>query len=164
MAKAYSAFANNGVIIEPHAITKIKASNGKILEANLSSTTVVTEKTAYNMTTMLQGVVDDGTGKAAQMNRPVAGKTGTSQMEGTKNGNRDAWFVGYTPEYVGAIWMGYDKSDAKNNYLRQGSEVPAKLFSVIMAQALQGVPVKDFTKQLEWKRQSQSQLCHQYRI
>jgi penicillin-binding protein 2A len=143
MAKAYSAFANNGVIIEPHVIAKIKDSDGNVTDPKLGTTTVVSEKTANTMTSLLMGVVNDGTAKAAQMNRPVAGKTGTTQMPGT-SGNRDAWFVGYTPEYVGAVWMGYDKSDTSTNYLRQGSEVPSKFFSVVMTQVEQGLPVKQF--------------------
>ncbi|HJV45935.1 MAG TPA: PBP1A family penicillin-binding protein [Bacillota bacterium] len=146
MAKGYSAFDNKGIILEPHVITKIKDNGGNVKEADVNSNTAVSEQTANTMTSMLIGVVNDGTGKQAQMNRPVAGKTGTTQMPGT-NGNRDAWFVGYTPEYVAAVWMGYDKSDASTNYLRQGSEVPAHFFSVVMTEALRGREVKPFPKQ-----------------
>lgn len=146
MAAAYSAFANGGVIIEPHAITKLEDREGESSEREVSSSTVMTEQTAYYMTMMLKGVVEGGTGKNARMNRPVAGKTGTTQMEGTKSGNRDAWFVGYTPEYVGSIWMGYDVPNSKTNYLKEGSAVTAKLFKVVMTDALKGRKVKDFEK------------------
>ncbi|WP_164985149.1 transglycosylase domain-containing protein [Ammoniphilus sp. CFH 90114] len=146
MAAAYSAFANNGVVIEPHAIVKIQDRDGALLQKDVATSTVVTEQTAYYMTKMLQAAVNEGTGKSAKMNRPVAGKTGTTQMEGTKGGNRDAWFVGYTPEYVGAIWMGYDKSNAKTNYLTEGSSVTAKFFRTVMTEALKGREVKSFTR------------------
>ncbi|MEW9672052.1 PBP1A family penicillin-binding protein [Ammoniphilus sp. 3BR4] len=146
MAAAYSAFANHGVLVEPHAIVKIQDRDGAILENEVATSTVVTEQTSYYMTKMLQAVVKEGTGKAARMNRPVAGKTGTTQMEGTRGGNRDAWFVGYTPEYVGAVWMGYDKSNAEANYLTKGSEVTAKFFSTVMTEALEGREIQSFTK------------------
>ncbi len=146
MATAYSAFANHGVIIEPHAISKLKDRDGEITEPEISSSTVMTEQTSYYMTMMLKGVVEEGTGKNARMNRPVAGKTGTTQMEGTRNGNRDAWFVGYTPEYVGSIWMGYDVPNSKTNYLREGSAVTAKLFKAVMTDALKGRKVQEFER------------------
>jgi penicillin-binding protein 2A len=148
MARAYSAFANQGVIIEPHIISSIHDRDGNVIvEAEVNTSTVVSEQTAYYMTKMLQTVVSDGTGKAASMNRPVAGKTGTTQMEGTGGkGNRDAWFVGYTPEYVGAIYMGYDQSDSKTNYLTKGSSVTAAIFKTVMEETLQGRKVTSFTK------------------
>jgi len=144
MAQAYSAFANRGVIVEPHAITKIVDRDGLETKAELSSSTVMSEQNAYYMTMMLKNAVDEGTGRNARMNRPVAGKTGTSQMEGT-SGNRDAWFVGYTPEYVGAIWMGYDVPK-NSNYLKQGSEVTAKFFREVMTEALKGRKVTSFER------------------
>ncbi len=146
MAKAYGAFANNGVVVEPHAIAKIQDREGTVVEAAPGTTTVITDQTAYYMTKMLQAVVNEGTGTRARMNRPVAGKTGTTQMEGTKSGNRDAWFVGYTPEYVGAVWMGYDYPNSKTNFLSDGSGIPAKFFSVVMTEALKGREVTSFTK------------------
>lgn len=148
MASAYSAFANHGVIIEPHAIIRLEDREGEIIEPEISSSTVMTEQTAWYMTEMLKGVVEGsgGTGKNARMNRPVAGKTGTTQMEGTRGGNRDAWFVGYTPEYVGSIWMGYDIPNSKTNYLKQGSAVTAKLFRVVMTDALKGRKITEFEK------------------
>lgn len=146
LATAYSAFANHGVIIEPHAISKLEDREGEITELEVSSSTVMTEQTAYYMTMMLKGVVEEGTGKNARMNRPVAGKTGTTQMEGTKGGNRDAWFVGYTPEYVGSIWMGYDIPNSKTNYLKEGSAVTAKLFKAVMTDSLKGRKVQEFER------------------
>jgi penicillin-binding protein 2A len=145
MARAYSAFDNKGVIVEPHAITKIQDRDQNVVQADLSTTTVITEQTAYYMTQMMQEVVNSGTGKLAKMDRPVAGKTGTTEMEGT-NGNRDAWFVGYTPELVGSIWMGYDKSDSSTNYLTssEGSNWTAQLFSTVMSKVEDGRDIVPF--------------------
>ncbi|RKD21675.1 hypothetical protein BEP19_13635 [Ammoniphilus oxalaticus] len=144
MAQAYSAFANRGVIIEPHAITRVEDNSGVVVaNADISTSTVMSEQNAYYMTQMLKSAVDEGTGRSARMNRPVAGKTGTTQMEGTR-GNRDAWFVGYTPEYVGSIWMGYERSS--DGYLVDGSGVTAKFFSTVMSEALKGKKVKQFDK------------------
>lgn len=145
MAKAYSAFDNKGVIVEPHAITKIQDRDQNVVQADLSTTTVITEQTAYYMTQMMQEVVNSGTGKQAKMDRPVAGKTGTTEMEGT-NGNRDAWFVGYTPELVGSIWMGYDKSNSSTNYLtpNEGSNWTSQLFSTVMSKVEEGRDVVPF--------------------
>src|SRR5690606_12422381 len=107
---------------------------------------VLKEQTAYQMTQMLQDVVNEGTGKKARINRPVAGKTGTTQ-HGIKNlkssKNRDVWFVGYTPEWTGAVWMGYDNVD-KDHLLNGSSGQTAALFAAVMKEALEGVPVKDF--------------------
>ena len=145
MAQAYGAFANRGVMMEAHAIRKIEVDGETVVEAKPAASTVVSEQTAYYMTGMLRSVVENGIGKRAAMNRPVAGKTGTTQEPGT-NGNRDAWFVGYTPEYVGAVWMGYDQSNSTTNYLREGSGFPANFFRVVMSEALQGRPIQDFAK------------------
>jgi penicillin-binding protein 2A len=90
------------------------------------------------MTAMLRGVVNDGTGKRAQMNRPVAGKTGTTQLDipgVSRKANRDLWFVGYTPEWTAAVWMGFDRSD-QDNYMTAGSGTAAAMFSTVMRSAL----------------------------
>ena len=91
MAAAYGAFANKGVYIKPTAIVKILDRNGNVLEDNSSDvqkTQVMSEKTAYEMTSMLEGVIARGTGTAASIGRPAAGKTGTT------DDNHDAWFIG----------------------------------------------------------------------
>jgi penicillin-binding protein 2A len=95
-------------------------------------------------------VVDSGTGTAAKISgRDVAGKTGTTEMEGT-SGNRDAWFAGYTSDYVMVTWMGFDKSD-QQHYLRQGSELPASMFSKVMSQGLAGTKSKSFDTSVQEK-------------
>lgn len=152
LASAYGAFANQGVRVEPHIITRIEDHDGSVLfEAKPKKTEVMSEQTAYLITDMLQTVVKAGTGTRAQMNRPVAGKTGTTQLPDKpefrgKAGNQDAWFAGYTPELVGVVWMGFDTTDAKH-YLPQvyGGRYPAQIWKQVMQAALKDEPVKPFT-------------------
>lgn len=148
MAGAFSVFANGGSYNPPYSIKSIKDHDGveKYKYNPPKSKRVVSEQTAYYMTEMLQNVVNDGTGKRAKISRPVAGKTGTTQhgINGLNSKkNRDVWFVGYTPEWTAAIWMGYDKPD-KNHLLNGSSGQTAALFAAVMEEALKGVPVKDF--------------------
>ena len=151
LASAYGVLANKGLRVEPHAIIKIEDHNGNLLyEAKPQKTEVLTEQSAYLMTDMLQTVVKSGTATRAQMNRPVAGKTGTTQLPDKpefrgKRGNQDAWFAGYTPELVGVVWMGFDKTDAKH-YLPQvyGGRYPALIWKQVMEEALKDEPVKQF--------------------
>jgi penicillin-binding protein 2A len=137
MAQAYSAFANDGVMIQAHAINKIENAAGEVLyQFKASPTQVMKKSTATIMTDLLTTVVQSGTGVRAQIpGVPVAGKTGTAEYE--NGGDRDAWFVGYTPKVVGAIWMGYPKTD-DNHYMTNESGYPAGLFSTILAPALRG--------------------------
>jgi len=157
MAGAYGAFANGGVYIKPYCIIRIEDKQGNILfEATPQKNIVMSEQTAYLMTNMLQSVTQAGTGTNAQMNRPVASKTGTTQLPDKtqfagKKGNKDAWFAAYTPELVGVVWMGYDnEEDASGNvqYLKQiyGGKYPAGVWKKVMTQSLKDVPVKQFTK------------------
>ena len=111
MARAFSAFDNGGVRIDgatfgnhPRAIADIRNEAGRIVDSNLPvPRPALTANTAALVTSLLQGVVRAGTGKRAQLSdgRPVAGKTGTTENYG------DAWFVGYTPQLVAAVWVGY---------------------------------------------------------
>lgn len=150
MAQAYSAFPNNGVLNKAHAITKIEDANGKEVFTfkQDKGKQVMTPKTAYYMTKIMQGVVEPGgTGTKAAMNRPVAGKTGSTQLDikGLEKYYRDIWFAGYTPEWTGAIWMGFDKTDSKH-YVNLDSGGAASLFKDVMQKSLAKVPVKPFTK------------------
>ena len=113
MANAFETFANNGMWVEPIAILRIEDRNGRIIEDFTVSTNhkeVLSEGTAYIMTDMMQGVIENGTGSSVRQffHRPAAGKTGTSQNY------TDAWFVGYTPKFVNAVWLGFD--DARINF------------------------------------------------
>lgn len=153
MAQGFSAFAAKGDYHEAHTITKIETSTGHLLvqAAAQKSVQVMKPETAYAMTSMLQVAVKEGTGKNAAMNRPVAGKSGTTQLpqtkefEGISSGSaKDAWFVGYTPELTAAIWVGYDRTDKTHYLTTSGGAVPAVLFREIMTRALAQAPVVQF--------------------
>ncbi|KQY94093.1 penicillin-binding protein [Paenibacillus sp. Root52] len=146
MAQAYSAFANLGEYQQAYSIKEVKDSTDKaIYKHDKSDTTrVMSEQNAYQLTQMLQNVVNDGTGRSARLDRPVAGKTGTVQSGIAGNSaNRDVWFVGYTPEWTAAVWMGYDNPDA-THMLKNSSKLSAAFFAKVMSDALKGVPVKEF--------------------
>ncbi|CAM2787118.1 penicillin-binding protein 1A [Paenibacillus sediminis] len=154
MAQAYTAFADGGIARQAYSIKMIKNNDDDVVYQYKApkEKRVMSEESAYNMTTMLENVVQNGTGKAARLNRPVAGKTGTTQhgIPGLKSSaNRDVWFVGYTPEWTAAVWMGYDKPD-KDHLLKESSKRPAALFGAVMGEALAGYPVKDFDKPKGW--------------
>ena len=140
MAAAYGAFANKGVYIKPTAIVKILDRNGNVLEDNSSDvqkTQVKSEKTAYEMTSMLEGVITRGTGTAASIGRPAAGKTGTT------DDNHDAWFIGYTPDIVTAVWVGDDTGSQSLGEI-YGGTVPAQIWHDYMASAVSGTSADDF--------------------
>ncbi|WP_337098324.1 transglycosylase domain-containing protein [Paenibacillus sp. YIM B09110] len=147
MAEAFGVFANDGVKTQAHSITRIESADGILLaEASKPEGTQVTEPgIARTITAMLEGVVQEGTGTAAALQgRPVAGKSGTTQMSGaTEQGAKDNWFVGYTPQLVGAVWLGYDHSDS-THYLTTTSKAAAAVFQALMEQALKDEPVLAF--------------------
>jgi len=152
MARAYAAFANGGFLPEPHTILEIRDSSGKTVYKyeEKEPERVMKAETSYYMTQLLLEVVKPGgTGtRAAIQGRQVAGKTGTTQLgiPGVKSeGNRDVWFVGYTPEYTAAVWMGYDRTDEKH-YLQKGSGQAAALFSAVMSEALKNKDKRSFPK------------------
>ncbi len=104
MTSAYSAFANEGIWVEPHAIKEVRDREGNLLyEANPSKNAVLPEEDNYLVLDMLKSVVEDGTGWRANLEREVAGKTGTT------NDFTDAWFVGMIPEKVTGVWIGEDR-------------------------------------------------------
>ncbi|MBT2690765.1 penicillin-binding protein 1A [Bacillus sp. ISL-47] len=147
MARAYAVFANGGQRPEAHAITKIVDKDGEtVAEWKGKNTRVISKEVADKVTTMLLGVVQHGTGKAAQIpGREVAGKTGSTQMtiEGI-DGVKDQWFVGYTPQLVGAVWVGHDKTDANNYLTTSSSEGTAPIFREIMSGALKNQEPESF--------------------
>ncbi|MBJ8072936.1 MULTISPECIES: transglycosylase domain-containing protein [Bacillus cereus group] len=161
MAQAYSAFANDGVQVEAHAIREIQNAEGETIGKWYKKETRVTnEKVAQKMTYLLKGVIERGTGEKAKVNNiDTAGKTGTTQLvNGPSTGAKDSWFVGYTPDLVGAIWVGYDKTDSEH-YVPGGSQITTTMFRDIMKKAngnptqkafqLSLIPEADYTKQLK---------------
>ncbi|MBB6669152.1 transglycosylase domain-containing protein [Cohnella nanjingensis] len=143
MARAYGTFANGGQLQDSHSILKIENVSKEPVYTfkDTKAKQVIKDTTAYYVTDILKGVVASGTGTKAQIKgRTVAGKTGTTQLgiPGVKSsGNRDVWFVGYTPEWTAAVWMGYDKTD-KDHYVQKSSGQAAALFSQVMSKALAG--------------------------
>lgn len=137
MASAYGVLANGGVRAEPISILKVVDRNGTVLEEHRPQTQVIIKpETAWMMTDILEGVIKRGTGRPADIGRPAAGKTGTT------NDLVDAWFVGYTPNLVGAVWMGYDQPKPMHNVY--GSTYPAQVWKAGMLAYHEGRPVEDF--------------------
>jgi penicillin-binding protein 1A len=159
MARAYSTFANGGSRIDgsifgnqPRVVQEITDSKGKVEANTLVPRQVLTPDQAATINSLLQGVVQYGTGKAAQLpGRQVAGKTGTTENYG------DAWFVGYTPQLVAAVWVGYpDKLVPMTTEFHgrpvAGGTYPALIWKAFMSKALapgglkkEGLPPESFT-------------------
>ncbi|WJY28062.1 transglycosylase domain-containing protein [Sporosarcina trichiuri] len=138
MAQAFSAFANEGVMEEAHAIMEIKDADGKVLGTWQGESVQVTDaEVAAQMTYMLQGAVEEGTGRNARISgMDVAGKTGTTQLpiEGV-SGSKDNWFVGYTPDIAGAVWLGYDKTDADHYLTSTSSTTASPIFAKVVSRS-----------------------------
>lgn len=137
MVSAYGTFANKGVHVEPVSIIRVVDRNGKTLEEHQTkSKTVLSESSTAALNSMLQGVVLYGTGARANIGRPAAGKTGTTDNW------RDAWFIGYTPDLVAGVWIGNDDNTSLG--LMTGGMEPAGIWKAFMQKALAGIPSKDF--------------------
>lgn len=133
LVKMYRAFVAGGKIVEPHVIEKVLNRHGEIIgQATGKEIKIFSKQTAWYMTKMLEGVVKEGTAQDGVYKGPLAGKTGTTSLPNQETGARDVWFVGYTPDLVGAVWMGYDRTDDKH-YVRGSSAYPTKLFKTILA-------------------------------
>lgn len=130
MTNAFGTFANDGMWVEPIAITKIEDRNGNIIEQVVPETReVLSEEVAYIMTDMMEGVVNEGTAASIRQffHRPAAGKTGTSQNY------TDAWFVGYTPQFVAGCWLGFDDARVKfGGAYGQGGKAAAPIWGSFM--------------------------------
>lgn len=138
-AAGYATLANQGIHIDPSPLRIVRDSLGSTLLDNRfpQETEVVSAGTAYLVTSMLVGVINEGTGYPnAQIGRPAAGKTGTT------SDFRDAWFVGYTPDLVTAVWLGNDNYTRMNESF--GGNVPARTWARFMKEALANVPKHDF--------------------
>ncbi|MDQ0228792.1 PBP1A family penicillin-binding protein [Metabacillus malikii] len=132
MAGAFSAFGNNGIYNEPHAVKKIVLSDGTEISLEPKSEAAMSDYTAFMVTDMMKSVLEYGTGTATRIpGINIAGKTGTTNFDDeTKakynipNGAaKDAWFVGYNPNYTAAVWTGYNATeDSEKIYLERGSE------------------------------------------
>ena len=139
IVKAYSVFANLGYLIKPVFITKITDRYGMVIEENdLNRKKVMDKTTAYIMTSLLQSVVKHGTGhRVKALNRPVAGKTGTT------NNLHDAWFVGYTPRYITGTWVGFDDEKSLGKY-ETGSKAASPIWLGFMRKILANKTIRVF--------------------
>lgn len=139
LVNAYSVFANLGYRIKPVFVTRILDRDGNILEENkIERKKVIEKNTAYIVTNLLEGVVQNGTGRRVRaLKRPVAGKTGTT------NTYNDAWFVGYTPRYVTGVWVGFDEGQSLGKS-ETGSRAASPIWLGFMQEALTGKPVMSF--------------------
>jgi len=132
MAQSFQTFANNGEMSKATAIAEIKDRNGEVLyQSESNSEEVFTPQVAWDMTEMLKETVRTGTASSGYYGKALAGKPGTTQHPAVDGASKDAWFVGYTPDYVTAMWMGYDRSDAEH-YLTGGSSYPTSLTKKIL--------------------------------
>jgi penicillin-binding protein 1A len=146
MASGYATLASNGVHHPPVAITRIYDTRKEKLlydAPRSKGEAVISPSTAFIATNALQGVISGGTGTAAAIGRPAAGKTGTGQEY------RDAWFAGYTPDLAAAVWVGYPQAEIPMTSTRIGSVTggswPAQIWQAFMSPALSGTLPSDFT-------------------
>lgn len=146
MAGAYATFANNGWHSDTTFIVQVTDSSGKVLLDNTPRPQLVLDPWATaTLTDVLRGVITNGTAKAANIGRPAAGKTGTTDSE------RDIWFVGYVPQLSVAVWAGNDNY-RPIGYGVTGGNYVAPIWREFMLKALQGVPVEDFRKPWEFEK------------
>ncbi|MEQ6377221.1 PBP1A family penicillin-binding protein [Bacillaceae bacterium S4-13-56] len=132
MAGAFRTFRANGNYIEPYFIEAIYDKHNNLLfSAEKKSKQVFNSQTAWDITRILESVVQNGTAQTGSYSGPLAGKTGTTQLPIVQGGIRDSWFVGYTPEFVGSLWMGFDQSD-EERYLTRGSAAATTLMKAIL--------------------------------
>ena len=138
MTRAFASVANRGVSVMPYAIRKVVTQDGRLLYQHDRSEgrVLVAPWVAAGMTDLLQSAVLSGTGRAANIGRPVAGKTGTTSS------NKDGWFVGFSSGITTGIWMGRD--DAKAVPGLQGGTAPARAFADFMRVAVASRPVEQF--------------------
>jgi len=136
LTAAYTAFANGGNGVIPYGIVEIRDGGGEVLYRRKGSGpgTVIEPRHVGSMNSMLREVIRSGTGKAAKLDREAAGKTGTSQNY------RDAWFVGYTADFVGGVWLGNDNGAAMKNVT--GGSYPARIWRDVMKVAHSGMPAR----------------------
>jgi penicillin-binding protein 1A len=141
LARAYGVFATLGKRFDPIFITRVTDRDGNPLDFGGTRPhfeRVMNPATAYVITSMLETVVQHGTGrKAAELGRPVAGKTGTT------NDTHDAWFMGYTPDLLAGVWVGFDAERSLGKQ-ETGGHAAAPIWTAFMKQAVADRPVVDF--------------------
>ncbi len=138
MTRAFASVSQKGVAVVPYGIRRVTTADGRVLFQNQvdESRVLVAPWVAAQMTDLLQSAVLTGTGRAAQIGRPVAGKTGTTTS------NRDGWFIGFSSGITTGVWMGRD--DAKAIPGLQGGRAPAAAFHDFMVEAVAKRPIEEF--------------------
>jgi len=139
MSIAYGAFANGGFKVKPYAVERIETSRGKIIyqAPKTKISKVLDLNTAATLTAIMRKVITNGTGMAANIGKPAAGKTGTT------DDYKDAWFVGYTPDVVTGVWVGND-DNLKMSTPLTGGTVPALIWKETMSVITKDYPTSDF--------------------
>ena len=137
--RAYGAFANGGYVVQPYSVERVETSRGKVVykAPKTKITHQLSINTAAEMTAMMKTVITGGTGRAASIGKPAAGKTGTT------DDNKDAYFMGYTPHVVTGVWVGNDDNIAMNKSI-QGGTVPALIWKDVMKVATEAYGNEDF--------------------
>ena len=138
MTRAYAAVARGGIAVSPYGIRRVTTADGTLLYQHEDDETrvLVQPWVAAQMTDLLQGVVDHGTGRAAALGRPTAGKTGTTTS------NKDGWFIGFSSGITTGVWMGRDDNRALPGLA--GGRAPARAFHDFMARAVANRPAEAF--------------------
>ncbi|SCW62263.1 penicillin-binding protein 1A [Sphingobium faniae] len=148
MTRAFASVARKGIAVAPYGITKVTTADGRVLYEHQDDTSrvLVAPWVAAGMTDLMQTAVSTGTGKAAQIGRPVAGKTGTTSS------NKDGWFLGFSSGITTGVWMGRDDARAVSGL--QGGRAPARAFADFMKVAVAKRPAEQFDTQVtlpEWQ-------------
>lgn len=148
MTRAFASVAARGRSVEPYGIIRVTGANGRELyrRPEPRSYLLVPDYVAAGITDLLQTAVNTGTGRAAQIGRPVAGKTGTTTS------NKDGWFIGFSSGITTGVWMGRDDNRAVAGL--QGGAAPARAFAAYMRYAVRSRPPEDFDTELklpEWQ-------------
>lgn len=148
MTRAFASVSAEGSSVEPYGIVRVTTADGETLYEHEPprSTKLVPDYVAAGITDLLQTTVNTGTGRAAQIGRPVAGKTGTT------NSNKDGWFLGFSSGVTTGVWMGRDDADPVPGL--QGGRAPAQAFAAYMRYAVKDRPVEDFDTEVqlpEWQ-------------
>ena len=138
MTRAYASVARGGVGVTPYGIRRVTTADGTLLyqQPVNEARVLVAPWVAAQMTELLQGVVEHGTGRGAALGRPTAGKTGTTSS------NKDGWFIGFSSGLTTGVWMGRDDNRALPGL--SGGQAPARAFHALMVRAVANRPVEQF--------------------
>jgi len=147
MAGAYATFASNGWYSDPTVMVRVTDSEGNVLLDNTAPPKLVLDPWATaSLTSVLQGVINEGTAKAANIGRPAAGKTGTTDSE------KDVWFVGYVPQLSVAVWIGNDNFNRRIGSGATGGGLAAPIWRDYMNHYLKNEPVQQFPAASQFPR------------